>query len=271
MKGFKVLVFLLSLALGSFVFGDNVKEGLKKISFFDRYCMKLFFEKAIKRDLASHLLFSNSKPVCNICIPIKYPDKTFKTCLVLRGWHAFKENEYLFPHPNFIFVDYYYGNEDDFRFLGIDMINKEPLRACLNRHKRLFQEVLGSDFTPDEFISQLERGVPLSSLLNNDDMLLGIALGYGEESPRAFKEMMTKYSEGLPPPQTETYQRIDLKTPEGCKISPVVFMGNPHCAEVKELAAKYETELAEFWPIYKKSKKPLKTVLEKLCEAQERP
>lgn len=228
--------------------------------------MKVFFKKALEKELAAHILFFNNKPACNICIPIKYPDKTFKDTFALRGWYAFKENEYLFPHSNFIFVEYYYGDSENYRLLGIDMINKIPLKACLIKHKQLFEEVLGPPFSLEEFMAKLEEGQSLSSLLKGNHILLGIVLGYGEESSRAFNSVITQHTGIIPPPHTETYQVIDLNVPNGCKINPVVFMGNPNSEEVKQLISTYEQELDEAWNVYKRSKDPLKIALESLCK-----
>ncbi len=96
-------------------------------------------------------------------------------------------------------------------------------------------------------------------------MLMGILLGYGEESALAFKKIRKRFTDTYAPPPTGAYQRINLATPEACKVNPVVFMGNPNSKEVKELVSTYEQELDEIWSIYKNSKKPLKTALEKLC------
>ncbi len=238
---------------------------MKKISFFDRYCMGIFFETALKKDLAAHLLFFNTKPACNICIAIKYPDKRFKDVLALRGWYAFKENEYLFPHPNYIFVAHYYGDSEAYRLLRIDLINKAPFKSSLIKNEHLFREILGSDFTPDKFMSKLEEGQPLFTLLHGDHMLLGILYGYGAESSKAFKTMTGNLTRETPPPQTETYCRIDLKTPSGCKMNPVVFMGNPNSEEVKQLGSIYEEELEESWDRYKNSKNRLNMALDSLC------
>ncbi|MCH9632618.1 MAG: hypothetical protein S4CHLAM6_09560 [Chlamydiae bacterium] len=114
-------------------------------------------------------------------------------------------------------------------------------------------------------MTHLEKGQSLSSLLKDNHMLLGIVYGYGEESAKAFNTVITQHTGRNPPLQTESYQRIDLTTPKDCKINPVVFMGNPNSEEVKELVSTYEQELGEIWSIYKNSKKPLKTAIEKLC------
>lgn len=124
---------------------------------------------------------------------------------------------------------------------------------------------MGAQFSSREFIVQLEEGQALPSLLKHDEMLMGIVLGYGKESATAFKEKRSQYTQSVAPPPTETYCRIDLDRPKGCKIHPVVFMGNPHSSEVQELTFLYEQELKEAWTAYSQAKNRLKIVLEALC------
>lgn len=94
-------------------------------------------------------------------------------------------------------------------------------------------------------------------------MLLGILLGYGEESSKAFVDVLANYTTILDPPPTEYYQRIEMASPVRCKINPVVFMGNPQALQVKEVIALYEKELKGISKIYTGS---IKIVLEKVCE-----
>jgi len=265
----RVILLYIFISFGNLLFSCNIDASLKKTFFFERYCMKAFFDQAVKHDQAAHVLYFDNKPACRTGSFLSKEDKTFKDRLSLKGWNSFKKNEHLFPHPNFIFSEYILEDGDDFKILHIYLINKRVLKSCLTRHKTLFQEILGPGFSSEEFISQLEFGCSLPSLLYEDEMLLGIILGYGEESAQAFKEVRKKCTNFYAPPPTETYQRIDLKRPENCKIHPVVFMGNPNSPEVRELVSTYEQELQEIWPIYNKSKKPLKTVLEKLCESRD--
>ena len=265
----RIILLYIFISFGGLLFSCNIDTSLKKLPFWDRYCMKVFFDQAVKYDQAAHVLYFDNKPACLTGPFLSNQNKTFKDTLSFKGWRAFKKNEHLFPHPNFIFTENLFGSSDDFKVLQIYLINKEVLKSCLTKHKTLFQEILGSEFSLEEFISQLESGCSIPSLLHEDEMLLGIILGYGEESAQAFKEVRKKCTNFYAPPPTETYQRIDLKRPENCKIHPVVFMGNPNSPEVKELVSTYEQELQEVWPVYNNSKKPLKTVLERLCEGKE--
>jgi hypothetical protein len=259
----KFILLSLFLIVTTTIFGSVVDDGLKQMSLNDRVCMKAFFDDAIKMDQIAHVLYFKNKPVSIIGKVIKTSaGRHFSDTLCLKGWHAFKSNEHLFPHPHFLFNESVVSFDENFKVLHIYLINKEAIASCLDQHLPIFKEILGEEFSSSQFIQQLEGGYSLDSLIQKDEMLLGILLGFGEESSKAFREFNAQQG-AL---ETETYCGIDLKKPKGCKIQPVVFMGNPQSSEVKALIRTYEEELEEISQIYSKKKGSLKTVLEKLCE-----
>ncbi len=261
----KLLLIFFCFPLMNCLFGGAIEERIKQLSLSDRAVMKIFFDEVIEKDQAGHVLFFSNKPVCLTGPVLKDTHKTFKDVLCLRGWNAFKKNEHLLPHPNFIFSERIVKFGDNFKVLHIYVVNKQTLKKCLGEHIDLFRQTLGIKFTPELFITQLEEGRFLTSLLNNDEMLLGILLGYGKESSHAFKKTRPLCTKTFAPLPTESYCRIDLTRPKGCKISPVVFMGNPNSSEVRQLTSAYEDELEAIWIKYKQSGSPLKMVLERLC------
>lgn len=262
----KKLFLFFFLVWTTCLFGSAVEERMKQISLNDRICMKEFFDQAIRHDQTAHVLYFKNKPVCLTYISLKYQDKNFKDILALRGWRAFKKHEHLFPHPNFMFNENLFESGDDCKLLHIYAINKKSLIKCLDEHCILFKKILGQEFSSENFIKKLEEGQPLLALLSGDEELLGVLLGYGEESAHAFKKVRPRCTTTFAPPPTDTYCRIALSCPKGCKISPVVFMGNPHSPEVQQLSSMYEKELEAVWAEYKQLKDPLKMILEKLCE-----
>lgn len=227
--------------------------------------MKAFFDEAICKDQAAHVIFFKSKPVCLTGPALKHCDKNFRDVLVLRGWQTFKKHESLFPHPKFIFSEGVRESDDDYKMLDIYIINKHSLIKCLIANEELFKVTLDHNFNAHDFIEQLERGISLSALINDNALLLGVLLGYGAESSNAFNEIVTIYQQQFAPPPTATYQRVDIKQPKGCRINPIVFMGNPESIEVKSLCKIYENELEQIAKNFPK-KMSLKMILEKLCE-----
>jgi len=177
----------------------------------------------------------------------------------LKGWRAFKKNEHLFPHPHFIFTASEVNFDKNFKVLHIYLINKKSLESCLDKHQLIFKEILGQGFDSKFFIKALEQGHPLDCLIHKNEVLLGILLGFGEKSSVAFQECNAGCA------QTQTYCAIDIKSPKGCKIQPVVFMGDPNTPEVKELIFLYEKELEQFSKVYMQKQDHLKLVLDRLC------
>lgn len=246
------------------LFGSSVEEKLKQVPLNEKICMRKFFDFAIKNDQAAHVIFFDNKPVCFTGVVVRDKHKTFKDILYLKGWHAFKKNEQLFPHSNFIFNEKIFADEN-LKIINIYIINKRAIVTCLQEHANLFKKTFGPDFNPKKFISQLEGGYLMTSLINDDEMLLGILLGFGEESSKAFQEEQKNYTGDFAPNWSDTYCGIEGKRPKGCKIYSVGFMGNPNSPEVKALIATYDKELEAIWEIYQQSKDPLNIILERLC------
>lgn len=255
--------FLVSfVVIAASIFGSVVEEGLKQVSLHDRACMRVFFGDAIKMDQIDHVLYFENKPASVIAKVLETKNRHFHDTLCLKGWHAFKKNEHLFPHPRFIFNESIINFAEDFKVLHIYIFNKQSLENCLQRHESLFKETLGQDFNSQLFVKALEEGHSLYSLIRKDEVLLGILLGFGEESSKAYRDFNTKGGAFF---HSKMYCGIDLKRPKGCKIQPVIFMGDPNSQEVKKLTSIYEKELEEFSKIYEQKKDPLKIVLERLC------
>jgi hypothetical protein len=172
------LFSLLLIAFSSSIFGNQVDLSLKQVPLHDRIFMKVFFDESMKRDQAAHVVHFKNKAVCITGSYLKYRGLKFKDVLILKGWIAFKKYERLFPHSNFIFSEYILEGDDDFKALHVYIINKQTLNKCLYSHLPIFETALGPKFSPEMFIAELEKGTSLQSLINGDEMLLGILLGF---------------------------------------------------------------------------------------------
>ncbi len=98
-----VCFVVLLLFVASPLSGGIVDSGLKKISLNDKLLMKHFVETTVRLFQASHVIYFDNKPVCLASTWVNSPQRRFDEILWMRGWHAFKKHEHLFPHPNFIF------------------------------------------------------------------------------------------------------------------------------------------------------------------------
>lgn len=261
-------IFALAVLLFATTFGNrlsaSVEAELKSISYEDRFFLNNFFYDFFFYNLLGHVLFYNTKPACLWIFSIEPHQQHFLEKLEARGWIVWKKYEHLFPHPRFIFVE----EEIELnkrKYIQVMVINKQSLAVCLKKHCAVFNSVLGEHFSVETFITQVEKEKKISSLIREDEHLLGIILGYGEESAAAFKE---KNGQGLCLADVAPYHRIDIQKPQRCVIIPVGFVGNPHSQEVQGLARAYESELAALWTKYKCSRNTLRLVLEQLCSPE---
>jgi hypothetical protein len=152
----KVFSFIFLLGVIPSLFGNTVEEKLKYIPLDEKICMRKFFDFAIKLDQAVHVLYFDNKPMCLTGIVIKDTHRSFRDVLCLKGWRAFKKNEHLFEHPNFILHECLSGN-NECRVLDIYIINKLALKKCLQQNICIFKECRGNGFTPEWFTAQLEE------------------------------------------------------------------------------------------------------------------
>ncbi len=90
------------------------------------------------------------------------------------------------------------------------------MAKCLNSHLHIFQQILGNQCSIDWLFAELESQKSVYDILKNDERLIGILLGYGEESATAFYQAINS-GVGIPP-HTDSYCRVEAKKPNGCKL-----------------------------------------------------
>lgn len=256
---FIIFAFSLLVWCQPLLCADGVDDQLKHLSSSEKIHLKDFFAMVVREDHLGHVLFFPNKPACLTGIQIRrnmpIRDKAF-----LNGWKAWKKNEHLFPHPNFIFCSEVAKFKNLDEYLHVYIINKKTLIARLIEFEDFFKEILGEDFSKEAFIENLEKTKHLSALINNDDALRGLLLGFDKESAIAFKQVSTRRFKG---DLAEQYQRINCEAGGKHIIHPVVFMGNPDAQEASMLMQAYAHELDPIQDLYQK-KDLLKLVLEAL-------
>jgi len=261
----KIVSLLIFLFLTLSSDAASIDDKLKALPIDDKIKMRKFFDCSLCLRHIGHVIFFDSKPVALVSFVLK-GSRPYIELMNQKGWMCFKKHEILFPHPRFIIQDRIIEFDKNYKVCDIYFINKKALKICLEEYHDTFFSFLGESFTPETFISQLEEGENLSSLVLENDTLLGILLGYGKDSAQAYKLAQEDYSSQVCPTETEHYCGIAIPKPKGCKIFPVAFMGDPHSKEVQRLATIYEKELEEIWALYRQSDDSLKLVLEALCK-----
>lgn len=258
--------FLVFLLLFSILEGKEVAEILHSIPSKDKEKIEFFFSYLIQRDNLGFVLFGKEKAaafssipiVCNYALvpqsvtksPLKY-QKNLKQSLAV--WERYKNR---FKHPNIIVCK----EHDRFKesaFIQLIFIDKKKFKELLNLYREDFEEILGTNFSAEAFIAKVENKRKLRPLINHDEKLFGLILGFGKESSTSFKNM-TNGEEQDPDFKVAGHK------PKQCCIVPVSFRGDPQSNEVKSLIDNYTKEILEIENIFK-SDSFLLTTLEKFC------
>lgn len=247
---------------------DSIDSSLKKLSYEERFFLRTFFLSFLKNDDLGHVLFYDTKPVCFGAIDKKCRRKSCHQKQLLKGWECWKTYENLFPHPNFLFIEEQVVFGDDV-VIHIFVINKTTTSRIIEQNISLFKEILGTDFSVDYFFHSIQNQQSVRGVLNHNEALLGIILGYGTGSSFAYSmrhQIINKDDEDWEAPEwTTNYNGIEAQCPKKCKLHPVGFVGNPQSVEVKMLLDQYTWELKGIWIAYRQSKDPLKLALDSLC------
>ena len=259
----------------------NIDERLKEISFKERVYLNHFFYRYISMDQLGYVLFFNDKPTALTVIDVKRENVPYPAKLADKGWEVWKKHEHLFPHPDFIFCEEKQRNSKYFHLI---VVNKKALLKALTEHEDRFTEVLDGmfqaafkePFSPTLFIEKLENMKRIKPLILGDQALLGILMGYGEESSLAYKYRKTesadvkKQRERIPaiPKKMLIHGKGGVTNAKLFGIQSVVWSGNPESEEIQALAATYEKQCIELRRMFRR-KSCLKPVLEALCSGNQ--
>lgn len=141
-----------------------------------------------------------------------------------------------------------YSNHD----VSIFFINKCEFIKCINQNLTIFKEKLDSNFNPLQALEDLSlHKATLRQILKNNEILLGILLGYGEPNSRLYCENIFGHPQHFP----KKIQHIDsvLVGPEPLPLSPIYpcccmgtkngneFLNKKFCVEYKLLSQKYSS------------------------------
>lgn len=261
-------LFLLLLLPTHLLLG-SVDTSFDQLSFKERTYLSHFFRQTLNGDQLGFVLFFD-KPISLLVIH-KKRSRYFPTTLADKGWFVWKKYEHLFPHENFVFCEEPSVNGST-HYFHVHLVNLTNLRRVLVEHEALFLATLGDTFSCDRFILELQEKKQLRPLINHDECLYGILMGFGEESASAYKRRKAKralesdvfvrlprINEGLKlhAPGGKTY----IKT---FGIHPIAWIGNPSCEETVALQERYVSQCLDLRQRFRR-KNPLRDCLSQLC------
>jgi hypothetical protein len=254
----------LAIALFCTLEGSEIQRVIHSIPSKDRKRIGDLFAHLIQYDNLGFVLFGQTKTAAFCTIPlscdypifpsVKYPLKYQKH--LQQNWMVWNQYKHKFKHPNIIVCEEY-DILSQRRFLQLFFIDKKKLQHILDEYKNEFTEVLGTNFSKEKFILQIEKRKKLRPLLKHDEKLIGILLGFGRESSTAFRDLSDN---------NELDHPLEYlgKRPNGCVITPVSFKGYSRSEEVQKLLNAYQKEITDIERIFK-SDTFLEQTLEKFC------
>lgn len=99
-------------------------------------------------------------------------------------WETWKKYRYLFNLKNYFLTDKILTNKS-----RIFLINKKYFLQVFTQNVDLFNQVLGQEISPEDLLNKIIWSkVSLFNLLNNNEGLLGILLGFGRHNAMLFQE-----------------------------------------------------------------------------------
>jgi len=270
-RGYPIFPLLISILMICIPLrAQDVKASLDQIPHREQILLENLFSFFIKWEALGHVLFFETKPVCFTGIPVDCNCSVTPPCIskeplkfqeeLHEGWKIWKKHELLFAHPNFLICEekrQFGKGAKQGTMIDLFFVNKKSFLACLNRFCDLFKKELGESFSPESFLKKVEEKKILRPLLNHDELLFGLLLGYGYEASFAFREEKLGHATDLP-------AKLVGKRVKGCEFAPVSFKGNPLSEESQALTNKYSEELTTIWNSYR-GKNLLEVTLEKLC------
>lgn len=166
-------------------------DELASKSFAGKDDLEAMFASLVKRDQFGYTLLG-LKPVALSGYFIKEPWTNILLGISPSGvfwsqWKQWKRFSTHFNFPNFIFLEEPFASCPEISF--IFLIHKPSFKNAIIKHRGIFEGVLGSDLDENKILNALEsRTTTLQASLKYNEMLLGILLGFGEESSRLYAQ-----------------------------------------------------------------------------------
>ena len=188
-------IFILVLLLPNVVRAQDIKNILSQLSECDKQDLNDLFHVLMDDDQFSYTLFGD-KPVSLSGDYIITPDED-KLSGISSGeifwqkWAVWKRNQERFSISHYLFIEEPAYNRRDSTMVFIFFINKKAFMETVNKNIQAFRDVLGYNVAASELLEKMKKENAFMSLLKDNEMLLGILLGYGENNAKLYARRMS--------------------------------------------------------------------------------
>lgn len=170
----------------------TVPDKLKQIPEKDREELKLLFTRFIRSGDFAYTIFGDKAiSFASIEQPslLKMTLKGIPKCKLYtqwNKWNIWKKYEKLFPIKKFLFIEECSPFNTDINH--IYLICKPTFVKNVNQNIALFQNILGKGVTGESLLNKIKFSGKLRSTILNNELLLGILLGYGRHNSTLYNE-----------------------------------------------------------------------------------
>jgi hypothetical protein len=276
-----IIFSLFFTVLFNFVYSKDVKAVLNEMPLEHKErLVKLFYSLMNDNHFAYTLL--GDKPVSFASEYIITPLDEIKTMRRTGGvfwnewkiWEMYKEQ---FPSKHYLLL-----TENIFYrpIRAIVLINKKAFVQKVDQHIDIFRKILGPHVTGEGLLLQIEKQQKFFSPIQNNQLLIGILLGYGVHNAKLFErrneiilfalDRDNPYQKRLPkrpfkPPEPAAafssleeeneFLKLHLRPFSNYHYSPIIlksvnFMADPNHPETKALKEKYQELRSRIAAIY---------------------
>lgn len=175
----------------------TITEILKEIPSKDRKSLEFFFKNFVVKDFFGYVL-KGKKPMCfsnfyNFSFDhskksswLYFLPQNYK---IKKGFDLWGKYKHLFPMKNYIIKNepnpWYSKNE------LILFINKKRFVQIIENNIEIFQTILQKKIVPTDLLGEIEDNLLLKNILQGNEVLIGIVLGYGKDNAKIF-DLKTK-------------------------------------------------------------------------------
>lgn len=126
----------------------------------------------------------------------------------------------------------------------IIIINKKSFLKTLKKHLSTFEKILNKKIEPRSFLTLIEKGeISFSESIQNNEILLGICLGYGENNANLYY-LRNKILQNQ---QLDFFGDYNYSL---MRINSLHFIANHQLEETRKLKTKYQNLRAKISAIY---------------------
>ena len=210
-------------------------EMLNKIPKQDKKQLEDLFNYFTTNSTFPYTLFGN-KPVSWICITLpRFPEFKSSQKVIHRStnksslwkkWQVWKKYEKQFPLIKYHFIEETESNRKD-----IFIINKKYFISIVNQHQDLFESILHQKVSGESLLEEMEKQSSFRKVIQNNDLLLGILLGFGEHNSSLYQqredlEKLYKLYQSMLIADTPAFQDLENKAE---KITNILMPFNDSC------------------------------------------